>query len=316
MEGDREGGFEEGRDVGRDGFEGVAGVRCKEVIYRRQCVGVVGVVLGVERPDDLGVRADGRRGLAEWVGVVTGVVGVVLAPDHPLSPTDLDFLGIVVGRLAKLDTALLIEAGLGGGVGLTGRGALLLLALGILDWLDEGGDSVWVWVDWLGSTRRGTSWRWPGAESGLGSLDSAAGGLGAAGCRVSVEPRGDEVLEYPLSDLPDHSSPSISRSNLTIPGGSRPHHPCARRPTSSRHRTTPRAPLWHTKSSVSKRRLSCTPSRLQNLRKLEMLSLAKKVPLRALSHVRYGRHGTSSVEVPFSLASRALREMTSASRHT
>lgn len=42
------------------------------------------MVLGVERPDDLGVRADGRRGLAEWVGVVTGVVGVVLAPDHPL----------------------------------------------------------------------------------------------------------------------------------------------------------------------------------------------------------------------------------------
>lgn len=36
----------------------------------------------------------------------------------------------------------------------------------------------------------------------LGSLDSAAGGLGAAGCRVRVEPRGDEVLEYPLSDLP------------------------------------------------------------------------------------------------------------------
>lgn len=47
-------------------------------------MGVVGVVLGVERPDDLGVRAEGRRGLAEWVGVVTGVVGVVLAPDHPL----------------------------------------------------------------------------------------------------------------------------------------------------------------------------------------------------------------------------------------
>lgn len=42
------------------------------------------MVLGVERPEDLGVRADGRRGLAEWVGVVTGVVGVVLAPDHPL----------------------------------------------------------------------------------------------------------------------------------------------------------------------------------------------------------------------------------------
>ena len=49
-----------------------------------QCVGVVGVVLGVDRPDVLGVRAVGRRGLDECVGVVTGVVGVVLAPDHPL----------------------------------------------------------------------------------------------------------------------------------------------------------------------------------------------------------------------------------------
>lgn len=47
-------------------------------------MGVVGVVLGVERPEERGVLAEGRRGLAECVGVVTGVVGVVLAPDHPL----------------------------------------------------------------------------------------------------------------------------------------------------------------------------------------------------------------------------------------
>lgn len=39
------------------------------------------------------------------------------------------------------------------------------------------------------------------AMTHLGSLESAAGGLGAAGCRVRVEPRGEEVLEYPLSDL-------------------------------------------------------------------------------------------------------------------
>lgn len=42
-------------------------------------------MFGVDRPEDLGVRAEGKRGLAECVGVVTGVVGVVLAPDQPLS---------------------------------------------------------------------------------------------------------------------------------------------------------------------------------------------------------------------------------------
>lgn len=82
-------------------------------------------MLGVERPDDLGVRAEGRRGLAEWVGVVTGVVGVVLAPDQPL-----DLQGMLVGRRARLETALLMEAGLGGGVGLAGRG---MSDLGIRD---------------------------------------------------------------------------------------------------------------------------------------------------------------------------------------
>lgn len=205
-------------------------------MYRRQCVGVVGVVLGVERPEERGVLADGRRGLAECVGVVTGVVGVVLAPDHPL-----DLQGMLVGRRAKLETALLMEAGFGGGVGLAGRG---MLDLGVWEEEPEDGPSVWVCVEALGRTRRGTRGRWPGADSGLGSLVwSAAGGLGAAGCSVRVEPRGEEVFEYPLSDLPDHSSPSISRSNLMIPGGSRPHHPCARRPTSSRHSTTPRSPL-------------------------------------------------------------------------
>lgn len=43
----------------------------------------MGVVLGVDLPDERGVLAIGKRVL-EWVGVDTGVVGVVLAPDQPL----------------------------------------------------------------------------------------------------------------------------------------------------------------------------------------------------------------------------------------
>lgn len=141
---------------------------------------------------------------------------MVLAPDQPLV-----LLGILVGRRAKFDTARLMEAGLGGGMGLTA-------VLGVVDFgiLEEVGESVWVWVDWLGRTKRGTNGRWPGADKGLGSfVVSAAGGLDTVGWRVRVDPRGEEVLEYPLSDLPDHSSPSISRSSFTSPGGSRPHHP-------------------------------------------------------------------------------------------
>lgn len=63
---------------------------------------------------------------------------------------------MLVGRLAKLDTALLIEAGFGGGVGLAGRG---MLDLGVCEEAAECGASVCVCVEVLGSTRRGTSGR-------------------------------------------------------------------------------------------------------------------------------------------------------------
>lgn len=44
--------------------------------------------------------------------------------------TNLDLQGMLVGRRAKLETALRMEAGLGGGVGLAGRG---MLDLGVRD---------------------------------------------------------------------------------------------------------------------------------------------------------------------------------------
>ena len=47
----------------------------------------------------------------------------------------------------------------------------------------------------------------------------------------------------PPPHLALHSSPSISRSNLTMEGGSNPHQFCASRPTSSRHSTMVRPPL-------------------------------------------------------------------------
>lgn len=69
-----------------------------------------------------------------------------------------------MGRRAKLETALLMEAGFGGGVGLAGRG---MLDLGVWEEELEDGPSVWVCVEALGRTRRGTRGRWPGADSGL-----------------------------------------------------------------------------------------------------------------------------------------------------
>lgn len=70
--------------------------------------------------------------------------------------SDLDLQGMLVGRRARLDTALLMEAGLGGGVGLAGRG---MLDLGVCEGAAEGGVSVCVCVEVLGSTRRGTRGR-------------------------------------------------------------------------------------------------------------------------------------------------------------
>ncbi|MPC29809.1 hypothetical protein E2C01_023060 [Portunus trituberculatus] len=117
IEGDRDGGLEEGRDVGREEGRGRggagAGVRCRDEMYRRP--------------------------------------------------------GMLVGRRAKLETALLIEAGFGGGVGLAGRG---MLDLGVWEEEPEGGPSVWVCVEALGSTRRGTRGRWPGADSGLAGREN------------------------------------------------------------------------------------------------------------------------------------------------
>lgn len=63
---------------------------------------------------------------------------------------------MLVGRRARLDTALLMEAGFGGGVGLAGRG---MLDLGVCEGAAEGGVSVCVCVEVLGSTRRGTRGR-------------------------------------------------------------------------------------------------------------------------------------------------------------